>query len=113
MVKGVKTWHCLSLLIHKFEVNKGSFVTTINLNIIFFFLQAGTPMRDALSILSDMIQPGLLIIGTDYFIKVDQWFMKLENASLVLGLPYVFGFYHVLNIEYSFFSRPFLKCLCR
>jgi hypothetical protein len=57
-------------------------------------------MRDALSISSDMIQPGLLIIGTDYFIKVDQLFMKLENASLVLGLAYVFGFYHVLNIEY-------------
>jgi hypothetical protein len=58
-------------------------------------------MREALSTAnSDMIQPGLLIIGNDYNVKIDQLFMKIENASLELGLAYVVGYYHVLNLRY-------------
>ena len=39
-------------------------------------------MREALSVAnSDMIQPGLLIIGNDYYVKIDQLFMKIENAA--------------------------------
>ena len=37
-------------------------------------------MREALSNASDMIQPGLLIIGNDYYVKIDQLFMKIENG---------------------------------
>jgi hypothetical protein len=39
-------------------------------------------MCEALSNASDMIQPALLIIGNDYFIIIDQLFMKTENAIL-------------------------------
>ena len=58
-------------------------------------------MREALSTAnSDMIQPGLLIIGNDYYVKKNQLFMNIENASLQLGLVYVVGYYHVLNLRY-------------
>ena len=57
-------------------------------------------MREALSNASDMIQPGLLIIGNDYYVKIDQLFMKIENASLELWLAYVVAYYDVLNLRY-------------
>jgi hypothetical protein len=78
-------------------------------------------MREALSNASDMIQPALiLIIGNDYYIKIDQLFIKIENASLELGLAYVVGYYHVLNLQYPVplkfvfvFLRPCLVCHLR
>jgi hypothetical protein len=38
-------------------------------------------MSEALSNARNMIQSGLLIISNDYYIKIDQLFMKIENAS--------------------------------
>ncbi len=75
-------------------------------------------MREALSNASDMIQPGLLIIGNEYYVKIDQLFMKIVNASLELGLAYVVGYYHVLNLQYPlplkfvFFETMFGMPVC-
>ena len=52
-----------------------------------------------------MIQPGLLIIAIDYYVKIYQLFMKIENATLELGLAYVVGYYHVLNVQYPLPSK--------
>ena len=59
--------------------------------ILVFILNIGsTPMREVLSVSSDMTQPLLLIISTDYYIKVHHLFMKIEHTSLELGLAYYY-----------------------
>lgn len=57
-------------------------------------------MRDALSAASDMIQPGILLIGKEYFIKIENLHMKIDNCNLEKALAYLIAFYYVLCIEY-------------
>ncbi len=57
-------------------------------------------MGEALSEAEDMIQPGILLIGQEYLIKVNDLYMHLPNANFVSALCYMMAFYFVLDISY-------------
>ena len=80
MVKGVKSWDCLSLILQTFE--------------------EGTSITQAMADSQDMIQPGLLKIGSEFYVKVGDMNMKLENCNLQTGLAYVLAYYYILYIDY-------------
>ena len=83
------------------------------------FFKEGTKMRQAMFESSDMIQPGILHIGKEYFIKIEENFMHLPNRMLDLAILYVVGFYYCLGIVYPvplkfvflFFESLFEMCL--
>lgn len=79
MVKGVKTSDCLSLILHKFD--------------------DGTLIRRAVSDAAEMIQPGLLLIGEDYYIKIAAMYMKI-GQNLPEALAYLVAFFYILGIDY-------------
>jgi hypothetical protein len=57
-------------------------------------------MGEALSEAKVMIQPGMLLIGQEYFIKVNDLYMHLSNANFVSSLCYMMAYYFVLIIFY-------------
>lgn len=48
-----------------------------------------------------MIQPGIVLIGSVYFIKIENLHTQLKKANLTHALAYLLAFYFVLNIDYS------------
>lgn len=75
----MKTSDCLSLILHKFD--------------------DGTPIRRAVSNAAEMIQPGLLLIGEDYYIKIDAIYMKI-GQNLPEALSFYVTFFYILGIDY-------------
>lgn len=58
-------------------------------------------MREALESASEMIQPGILVIGKlDHFIKIEKLFMKIPKGNLVISLAYLVAYYYILEVEY-------------
>ena len=95
MVSGVKTSDCLDLLFQTFE--------------------EGTSSAAAIAQASDMIQPGILKIGSNYLIKIGNSVAKIDNANLQSALAYVLGFFYVLSTGYPLplkFVFLFFEALC-
>ena len=57
-------------------------------------------MRQALSDSMDMIQPGIIHIGKEYFIKIESKYMHIPSCNLDFALSNVIGFYYSLGIQY-------------
>jgi integral membrane sensor domain MASE1 len=47
-----------------------------------------------------MIQPGVIQIGNDFFIKIGKKHSQLENANLKSALSFLLAHSYILSIEY-------------
>jgi hypothetical protein len=47
-----------------------------------------------------MIQPGIIIIGDNFFIKVEDQHMQLKNATLQIAFVYALSYYFILDVDY-------------
>lgn len=61
--------------------------------------EEGTTIRRAISDAKEMIQPGLMLIGDIYFIKIGTCYMKI-GKKLPVALSYLVAFFYILAIDY-------------
>jgi hypothetical protein len=63
-------------------------------------IQEGTTMCEALDCSPDMIQPGILLIGQENFIKIEDLFTKLHNSNLVVSICFIISYSYILEVKY-------------
>lgn len=44
--------------------------------------------------------PGIVVIGTDFFIKVEEVAIPIKSANLIISLGYLTAIYFVLSLKY-------------
>jgi hypothetical protein len=79
--------------------------------IIVCSLQDGTSAGSAVQRAPEMTQPGLLMIGQQFYVKIEQRSISLNVPNVIAAIGYLLEYYYVLGLSYPEKLGPFFGYL--